>query len=387
MIARQIEAAIREMLTKFPILLVIGPRQAGKTTLLREMFADYQYVNLEFAANREFAATDPVGFLRQYPGKIILDEAQRVPELFSYLQVRADEDKEMGKYILSGSQNFLLADNVAQSLAGRVAIFKLLPLSHREMYGHTPDLLANNPEAAIFRGGYPALFERDIHPSAYFPSYIETYLERDVRSVTNISDLNTFRNFLRLCAGRVGQPVNYQALATEAGISQPTLKKWLNILEAGFIAFQLQPYFENFSKRLIKSPKLYFYDTGLLCHLLDLNESAQIDHYHAKGSLFENMVAAELMKNRYNAFRPASIYFWRDSNGNEVDFLVREGGEVHLVEAKFSFTPMAQFYKGIQFVREAAPQFSGRNIVLFAGDEAQIRREAELLSWRALIGL
>lgn len=375
------------MLSKFPILLVTGPRQAGKTTLLREMFAEYQYVNLEFAANREFAATDPVGFLRQYTGKVILDEAQRVPELFSYLQVRADEDKKMGKYILSGSQNFLLADNVAQSLAGRVAIFKLLPLSHREMREHVPDLLADSPEAAIFRGGYPALFERDIHPAAYFPSYIETYLERDVRSVTNVSDLGAFRNFLRLCAGRVGQTLNYQALATEAGISQPTLKNWLTILEAGFIAFQMQPYFENFSKRIVKSPKLYFYDTGLLCHLLDLNDAAQIDHYHAKGSLFENMVAAELMKNRYNVFRPASIYFWRDSNGNEVDFLIREGGDVHLVEAKFSFTPTAQFFKGIQFVRSAAPQLKGRNMVLFAGDDTQIRSEAEVLSWRALSGI
>lgn len=387
MIARQLETSIREMLTKFPILLVTGPRQAGKTTLLREMFADYQYVNLEFAANREFAASDPVGFLRQYTGKVILDEAQRVPQLFSYLQVRADEDREMGKYILSGSQNFLLADNVAQSLAGRVAIFKLLPLSHLELRGHAPGLLAENPEAAIFRGGYPALFQRDIHPAAYFPSYLETYLERDVRSVANIADLGTFRNFLRLCAGRVGQTLNYQSLAIETGISQPTLKKWLNILEAGFIAFQMQPYFENFSKRIVKSPKLYFYDTGLLCHLLDLNEAAQIGQYHAKGSLFENMVAAELMKNRFNVFRPASIYFWRDSNGNEVDFLIREGGEMHLLEAKYSFTPTAQFFKGIQFLRAAAQHSDGKNFVLYAGNEPQKRSDVEVLPWRELYTL
>lgn len=387
MIARQMEAPIREMLTKFPILLVTGPRQTGKTTLLREMFTDYQYVNLEFAANREFASADPVGFLRQYAGKVILDEAQRVPQLFSYLQVRADEDKEMGKYILAGSQNFLLSDNVLQSLAGRVAIFKLLPLSHREMRGHSPNLLADSPDQAIFRGGYPALFERDIPPASYFPSYLETYLERDVRSIASISDLGAFRTFLRLCAGRAGQTLNYQALAIEAGISQPTLKKWLNILEAGFIAFQMQPYFENFSKRLVKSPKLYFYDTGLLCHLLDLNDAAQIEQYHAKGSLFENMVAAELMKNRYNTFQPASIYFWRDSNGNEVDFLIREGGEIQLVEAKFSFTPTSQFFKGIKFLRNAAPQSKGRNIVLFAGDEHQKRTEAEVVPWHDLFTL
>lgn len=384
MIARQLEQPIREMLTKFPILLVTGPRQAGKTTMLREMFSDYQYVNLEYSANRAFAAEDPVGFLRQYSGNVILDEAQRVPQLFSYLQVRADEDRQMGKYILSGSQNFLLADNVAQSLAGRVAIFKLLPLSHLELRRHSPGLMADNPEMAIFRGGYPALFERAIHPTAYFPSYVETYLERDVRSVANISNLGVFRNFLRLCAGRVGQTLNFHALAIEAGISQPTLKKWLTILEAGFVAFLLPPYFENFSKRIVKSPKLYFYDTGLLCHLLDLDDEAQIHQYHAKGSLFENMVAAELLKNRYNAFAMPSIYYWRDSNGNEVDFLLRESGEMHLLEAKYSFTPTARFFKGIQFLRKAAPNAHGRNIVLYAGDEINKRQEAEILPWKDL---
>ncbi len=386
-IARQMEQAIRSMLSKFPILLVTGPRQAGKTTLLREMFADYRYVNLEFAANRAFALEDPVGFLRQYSGKVILDEAQRVPGLFSYLQVRADEDREMGKYILSGSQNFLLADSVAQSLAGRVAIFKLLPLSHREMLENQPSLLYEQLEKVLFYGGYPALFERNIDPSAYFPSYLETYLERDVRSVANIADLGTFRNFLKLCAGRVGQTLNYQSLAVEAGISQPTLKKWLNILEAGFVAFTLQPYFENFSKRLVKSPKLYFYDTGLLCHLLDLNEANQIEHYHARGSLFENMIAAELMKNRFNDFRPASIYFWRDSNGNEVDFLVREGGNINLIEAKYSFTPTAQFFKGIRFVRASAPDSKGSNVVVYAGTEHQRRTDGEILPWKQVYGL
>lgn len=293
----------------------------------------------------------------------------------------------MGKYILSGSQNFLLADKVAQSLAGRVAIFKLLPLSQLELLGHQPGLLDDQLEKALFYGGYPALFERGIDPAAYFPSYLETYLERDVRSVANISDLGTFRNFLRLCAGRVGQTLNYQSLALEAGISQPILKKWLTLLEAGFVAFQMQPYFENFSKRIVKSPKLYFYDTGLLCHLLDLNEASQIEHYHAKGSLFENMVAAELMKNRFNIFRPASVYFWRDSNGNEVDFLIREGGDINLIEAKYSFTPTAQFFKGIRFVRTSAPESKGANIVVYAGTERQKRNDVEVWSWRDLHNL
>jgi predicted AAA+ superfamily ATPase len=202
--------------------------------------------------------------------------------------------------------------------------------------------------------------------------------------VANIGDLGAFRNFLRLCAGRVGQPLNYQSLGTEAGISQQTLKKWLNILEAGFIAFRLQPYFENFSKRIVKSPKLYFYDTGLLCHLLDIHDPNQIETYHAKGSLLENMIAVELLKNRYNLSRPDSLYFWRDSNGNEVDFVIREGGEIHLIEVKYTFTPASRLFKGITVFRKNALHTKGRNIVIYTGEEAQSRLEGDLLPWNTL---
>lgn len=383
-IARQMATSLQEMRSKFPILLVTGPRQAGKTTLLRSVFPEFGYVNLELGPNREFAREDPLGFLRQYPAPLIIDEAQRVPELFSYLQVMVDENRDMGQYLLSGSQNFLLLDQTAQSLAGRVGIFKLLPLSLAELKGHQPSLLPANLEQALFSGGYPALFERQLDPAQYFPAYVETYLERDVRQVTQVQDLTTFQGFLRLCAGRVGQPLNYQSLAVEAGISAPTVKKWLSVLEASYIAFRLAPYFENVSKRVVKSPKLYFYDTGLLCQLLDLNEAAQIEQYYNKGSLLENYVVVELMKNRYHQFRPASLYFWRDSNQREVDIVLREGGETHLFEVKYAHTPKSSFFKGFQAFRQALPTSRGPQTVVYAGEMAQQRSEGEFLPWSEL---
>ena len=387
LISRQMAGPLQAMRSKFPILLVTGPRQAGKTTLLRALFPDVAYINLELGSNRDFAREDPLGFLRQYAPPLIIDEAQRVPELFSYLQVQVDETRQMGQYILSGSQNFLLMDQTAQSLAGRVGIFTLLPLSLAELDGHSPSLMPEQVEAAIFQGGYPALYERDRGPELDFPAYVETYLERDVRQVTQVQNLASFRTFLRLCAGRVGQPLNYQSLATDAGVSTPTVKNWLSVLEASYIAFRLPPYFENISKRVVKSPKLYFYDTGLLCHLLDLNDPRQIGQYYNKGSLLENLAVVELLRNRYHHFRPVSLYFWRDSNGTEVDVVLREGGEPHLFEIKYSFTPKASFFKGMQAFRHAAPQLQGRDVVVYAGDQVQARTQGEILPWQALRGL
>jgi uncharacterized protein len=386
-IQRSIEPSLRSMLPKFPILLVTGPRQSGKTTLLRAAFPDYRYVNLELAQNRTFASEDPQGFLRLYDNKVIIDEAQRVPELFSWLQAKTDESRQMGQYILSGSQNFLLMAKTAQSLAGRVAIFKLLPLSHAELKAH--QLLPQAPETALWQGGYPALFDRELTPPQYFPSYIETYLERDVRTLTNVQDLGLFRNFIRLCAGRVGQPINFQSLATDCGINQATVKNWLSILETSHILFQLPPYFENFNKRLIKSPKFYFYDTGLLCHLLDLHNAQTLTQYHNRGSLFENMVIVEMMKNRYNAMLPASFYFWRDNHATEVDLVVSENAQLNLFEIKFSFTIKSDFMKGIRVFRaNTPPQYlTGSNNIIYAGDDMQPRTEGTFWSWRSIAEL
>jgi uncharacterized protein len=384
MILRKITTSILEMLNKFPILVLTGPRQSGKTTLLRNIFSDYRYVNFEDADQRAFFNEDPRGFLKLYDNKVIFDEAQRVPELFSRLQVKTDEDNVMGQFILSGSQHFLLLEKTSQSLAGRVALFNLLPFSHTELSEVTPSLLPIDANLAIFQGGYPALFSRKIKPSQYFPSYVETYLERDVRNVSNVQDLTLFRNFLRLCAGRVGQPVNFQSLGVECGISSPTVKKWLAILEASFILFQLPPYFENFNQRLIKSPKFYFYDTGLLCYLLNLTDPNQIDQYYNRGSLFENMVILELMKSRFNSFLPANFYFWKDSNAVEVDLVIQENAKTHLVEIKFSQTPKADFLKGLSAFRLAAPLLKGDSFVIYAGDVTQPRSVATILPWKEM---
>lgn len=279
MINRHISGSIQRLLDHFPIISITGPRHSGKTTLLRGMFPNYRYVNFEDPYSRLYFEQDPRGFLRQYDRQVIFDEAQRVPALFSYLQVKVDEDKMMGQFILSGSQNFLLLEKITQSLAGRVAILRLLPFSHAELEAHIPSLKPTEVETAIWRGGYPVLGDRQTEPSVYFQSYLETYVERDARNVLNIKDLNAFQVFLRLCVGRIGQPVNFQSLATEAAISAATVKIWLSILEASYIVFQLPPFFENFNKRLIKSPKIYFYDTGLLCRLLGISEPAQIGQH------------------------------------------------------------------------------------------------------------
>ena len=386
MVARQLTEQIRALVSKYPVISVTGPRQSGKTTLLRGMFPDYRYVNFEDPDTRLFFEEDPRGFLREYDRHVIFDEAQRVPTLFSYLQVKVDEDKIMGQFVISGSQNFLLLEKITQSLAGRVAIFRLLPFSHAELEANAPPLISKEVEGAIWRGGYPVLYDRNAEPGSYFQNYLETYVERDVRSILNIKDLNAFQTFLRLCAGRVGQPVNFQSLATEAGISTATVKNWLSILEASYIVFQLSPFFENFNKRLIKSPKIYFYDTGLLCFLLGITEPAQINQHYNRGSLFENMVIVELMKNRFNRNLKPEFYFWKDSNQVEVDLVSLEGLETQLFEMKYSFTPKAEFFKGFQSFRNDAPEHrkSGENIVVYAGEEGQRRSSAMIESWRSL---
>lgn len=386
MIAREIAGKIRDMMTKYPLVSVTGPRQSGKTTLLREMFPDYRYVNFEDLDARLFFEQDPRGFLREYDRQVIFDEAQRAPSLFSYLQVKTDNDKIMGQYVLSGSQNFLLLEKITQSLAGRVAIFRLLPFSHSELDAPHPALKPRDVEMAIYQGGYPVLYDRGLSPMEYFQSYLETYVERDVRSVLNIKDLNVFQTFLRLCAGRVGQPVNFHSLATEASISSATVKNWLSILEASYIIFQLPPFFENFNKRLVKSAKLYFYDTGLLCYLLGITEPKQINQYYNRGSLFENMVIVELMKNRLNRNVRPDFYFWKDNHQVEVDLISLEGLETQLFEIKYSHTPKEEYYKNIQVFRNAAPEqrHSGSNFVVYAGDERQRRSFATIESWRNL---
>jgi predicted AAA+ superfamily ATPase len=335
---------------------------------------------------RQFLEEDPYGFLRLYDRFVIFDEAQRVPSLFSYLQTKTDEDRIMGQYILSGSQNFLLLEKITQSLAGRVSLFKLLPLSHQELAAYQSDLRAAEVSENLIKGGYPALYDRDLPIRRYFQNYLETYVERDARSLINLKDLNTFQQFIRLCAGRVGQLLNVQSLASDAGISFPTAKNWLSILEASYIVFQLPPFFENFNKRLIKSSKLYFYDTGLLCHLLGLDSAGQLVQFYLRGSVFENMVILELLKNRLNNDRQTQFYFWQDSNKVEVDLVELQGLDTHLYEIKYSYTPSLEFFKGIQSFRNSAPpqRKTGNNTIIYAGESAQPRTQALIESWKKL---
>jgi predicted AAA+ superfamily ATPase len=379
MINRQVAVTIQEQATKFPIVALTGPRQSGKTTLLQQLFPDYTYVSLENPDNRLQATSDPNGFLRVYDRYVIFDEVQQVPELFSYLQTKTDSDRIKGQYILSGSQHFPLMERITQSLAGRVALVRLLPFDFAEM--KSGNLLQKDIAQTIFNGFYPAVYDWKIHPSRYFPSYVETYVERDVRSLLDVRNLNLFRNFLKLCAGRAGQVLNMESLANDCGISSPTAKSWLGILETSFIIFLLQPYYRNFNKRLIKSPKLYFYDTGLVCYLLGMQEAGQVETYYQKGSLFENMIIAELMKQRLHQGVTPQLYFWRDNVGNELDLIEEKFQALDVWEMKFGATVNSDYFKGFKYISKIENLQIGEKTIIYGGTTPQFRDDVAVKSW------
>ncbi|HAF30861.1 MAG TPA: AAA family ATPase [Bacteroidales bacterium] len=317
MIPRQITSILKNRLKKFPILSLTGPRQSGKTTLLKNEFPDFNYFNLERPDLRELIISDPMGFLKSQGPKVIFDEAQRLPELFSYIQVLSDERGIPGQYILSGSQSFLINNHISQSLAGRTHISHLLPFGLNEL-----SLKPEEIQETIFNGFYPRLHDVNIEPTEFYPSYIQTYIERDVRSLKAIENLNTFSRFMGLCAGRIGQVLNLSSLANDAGISVNTVKSWLSLLESSFILFQLQPFYKNYNKRLIKSPKIYFYDTGLACSLLKIQNSEMIRTHYLYGALYENLIISEIVKQHHHAGKMPSVYYWRESNGTEIDCII-----------------------------------------------------------------
>ena len=345
---------------------VIGPRQSGKTTLVRLVFNDKPYANLENPDIRRFAMEDPRGFLSNYPQGAVLDEIQRAPELFSYLQQILDETKTNGLFILTGSNNFLLQESISQSLAGRVGYLFLLPLSLQEI---------NNKEQNInklmLKGGYPALYTETTDPAKWYPNYIRTYIERDVRMIKNITDLYAFERFLRLCAGRIGQLLNMSSLAVEVGVDVKSISSWIGILETSFIVFRLQPYYANFNKRIVKMPKLYFYDTGLALALLGVENAGQLTLHPFRGSLFENMVIVDFLKRRYNAGKSNNLFFWRDNVGNEIDLLIENGIQRLPVEIKSGQTITSDFFKGIHFWNKMTQTEGG--IVIYGGDMMQQR--------------
>lgn len=380
-INRQIYKAIREYQSKYPILALTGPRQSGKTTLLKTLFPDYRYVSLENPDNRDFAVNDPNGFLNEFDDQVIFDEVQQAPSIFSYLQTIVDSRSDrMGGFILSGSQNFHLMERIMQSLAGRVAIFKLLPFDFKEL--QNAKLLAGDPLDQLIHGFYPAIYNRKLTPSTFYSNYVQTYVNRDVTELLSVQDSRQFQNFLGLCAARAGQLLNLSALATEAGISQPTAKAWLSALESSYITFQLYPFYKNFNKRIVKSPKLYFYDTGLLCHLLKISKKETILTHPIKGALFENLVVSEFYKQMHHRYEMESPWFWRDSNGNEVDLLLDKGVSLEIFEIKASETIMTKNFDGLAKFEGISDVPISKKGLVHAGNLNQKRSSGQVISWK-----
>ncbi len=384
-VPRDLEPVLREAGQQFPAMTVTGPRQSGKSTLCRSVFPDKAYVSLEALDVRDFATRDPRAFLAQFPDGAILDEIQRAPDLPSYLQGMIDDDPRPGRWILTGSQNLLLLDSVGQSLAGRTAILQLLPLARREVerFDRHPDRL----EDALLTGGYPAILDRGLEPGVWLDSYLATYVERDVRSITRVGDLIAFQRFVELCAGRTGQLLNLSSLAADAGVSQPTAKSWLSVLEASFIVFRLPAFHANHRKRLVKMPKLHFLDTGLVCRLLGIRTTDHLRSHPLRGAIFETWVVTEMLKHRTNAGRRPDLAHYRDRDGVEADLVLDIDGRRLVVEAKSATTPGPGILDGMTRLRLRFEDDVRRPhdfAVVYGGDEVQHRSNGRLIPWNRL---
>jgi predicted AAA+ superfamily ATPase len=370
------------MARKFPVVTITGPRQSGKTTLCRTAFSSLPYASLEAPDVREFAATDPRGFLAGYPTGAVIDEVQRVPELLSYLQVVVDEHRRNGEWVLTGSQNFALLASLSQSLAGRTAVLNLLPVDLQEL-----ERFPSHPKglfATLFAGGYPRIHDERIHPPDSLSAYVATYLERDVRQVVNVVDLTGFQTFLRLCAGRSGQLLNLSGLGADAGVSHHTARSWLSVLEAGFIVFRLPPFHRNLGKRLVKTPKLYFFDSGLLCFLLGIRTPEQLIQHPLRGAVFETWVVGELAKSRLHAGLPLDLYFYRDARGLEVDVVLDRGDSCTAVEIKSGQTIAKDFFDPLRAFAErleAARQGRTRPYLIYGGEHSETRSGVRVAGW------
>lgn len=398
MIHRTLEATLRRAAAHFPVVTVTGPRQSGKTTLVKEQFKDYAYVSLELPDERQFALEDPRGFLARFDGPVILDEVQRTPDLFSYLQVLVDEQKRPGRFILTGSHNFLLLQSISQSLAGRCAVLHLLPFSLAELAHRKPlplEKVGMDPPRTLpavgrdlmdllFTGFYPRIHDQGIPPRDWLGSYYETYLERDVRNLLKVGDLEAFGRFIRLCAGRSGQLLNLSGLASDCGITHTTARRWISVLEASFLVALLRPYYRNFGRRLVKSPKLYFQDTGLLCFLLGIREPRELHHHGSRGAIFESFVFSEFYKNYVNCGRKPDLYFWRDHSGHEIDLILDQGESLVPVEIKSAQTVAGDFLAGIEYFRNLTGRPRDPAALVYGGQQSFKRNGVVVYPWFAL---
>jgi uncharacterized protein len=379
MITRDSEQSIRTLLRGFPVVTLTGPRQSGKTTLAKAVFPDRPYASLEDPDIRLAALDDPRSFLERFPDGAVLDEVQRAPELLSYLQTIVDGDRRMGLFILTGSQQFGLMSGITQSLAGRTAFIELLPFSISEL--SRAGRLPTTADSMLLTGCYPPLYDRDVPPPAWFAAYTTAYIERDVRQLLKIQELETFQRFVRLCAGRTGQLLNLSSLATECGITHNTAKAWISVLEASYLVFLLRPHHANFNRRLIKMPKLYFYDAGLVSWLLGIRTTEQMATHPLRGSIFETFVISELIKSCLNRGERPNIHFWRDSNGNEVDVIVERGNHLMPIEIKSGKTVTRDSFVGLDKWQALAGNAAMEPTLIYGGDEEYRQNGVRVVGW------
>jgi hypothetical protein len=398
MVPRTLATKLREAVRRYPVVSVTGPRQSGKTTLVRNALEGYDYVSLELPDERDLAIHDPRAFLGQFARPVIIDEAQRAPELFSYIQVAVDEQGDAGRFVLTGSQNFLLLQAVSQSLAGRCAVLHLLPFSQGELARRPPAEIAalglrtrDGPKKpprplaeTLFTGFYPRIHDRELPPREWLANYYQTYLERDVRTVLNVGDIESFGRFVRLCAARNAQLLNLSSLASDCGITHTTARRWLSVLEASFLVLLLRPHHKNLGKRLIRSPKLYFLDSGLLCFLLGIRSAAEIVHHSQRGAIFETLILSELHKNFLHRGEPSELYFWRDSTGHEVDFIIDMGTRRVGIEAKSAETIAADFFDGLRYWRALAGRKPPPAALVYGGDRRFVQDGIIVHPWFVL---
>lgn len=378
---RIITSKILELSEKYPVIQVTGPRQSGKTTLVRDLFPNHEYKNLENPDERSYATSDPRAFLKLGSGtKMIIDEVQEVPDLVSYIQVEVDENKINSQFVITGSQNFAISETVSQSLAGRVGIFELLPFGYTELEVTKKNIKIQD---LILNGMFPSVRVNNYDSIDFYRDFTNTYITKDVRSIKNIGDLSTFQRFLELLAGRVGQIINMSSLSNDVGISVKTVEQWLSILEASYLIIRLQPFFENTRKRLVKSPKIYFTDTGLVAYLLGINSIEELSKHYVYGSLFENFIIVEKLKEIYNTRRNERLYFWRDNKGVEIDLILDKGLQKDLIEIKSSKTYSSDFSRNIDLVRPLLQErYDIKSWVVNMGDYDQNVQGIQIQNWQ-----